>query len=144
MVKHRKLLRNSPNKKKINAKLQGEISKFNNDILKIKSAFESLKEEHALLLNELNNSSKEIVTKNYGKECETCLTLQNEISSLKLQLEETSKSPKEFDIIPCKVRHHSKKSNKKKTFFKKENGKNRKSKSICHYCGTLGVRLFKL
>jgi Skp family chaperone for outer membrane proteins len=58
MVKHRKLLRNSPNKKKINAKLEGEISKFNNDILKIKSAFESLKEEHALLLNELNNSSK--------------------------------------------------------------------------------------
>jgi hypothetical protein len=42
------------------------------------------------------------------KECETCFTLHNEISSLKLQLEEASKSPKEFAIQLCKIRHNPK------------------------------------
>jgi hypothetical protein len=42
------------------------------------------------------------------KECETSSTLHNEISSLKLQLEEASKSPKEFVIQLCKIRHNPK------------------------------------
>jgi Txe/YoeB family toxin of Txe-Axe toxin-antitoxin module len=120
--------------KKMNAKLEEEIAKLKNDNMKITSAFESLKEEHALILNELNKSSKETMSINQDKECETCPTLQIQIKSLKLQLEEASNIPMEFAILPSKIRLDSKKSNKKKKFYKRRNNKNWKSKATILSC----------
>ena len=123
--------------------------KLESKISKLKEAFESLRDEHALLVNEkilspTIESSKENSLKydnwmDYTS-CEICPSLHEEIKSLNKKLEQVSKGSMTFAMNSKDERTHFQRPYSKYSYVRKHKN-HRKSHAPtirCHYCGRSG------
>ena len=125
------------------------ILKLESEISKLKEAFESLRDEHALLVNEKIVSptidSPKTKSPKYDNwmdfaSCKTCPSLHEEINSLNKKLECVSKGTMTFAMNSKEERTSLKRHYTKYSYVKKnKNHSKTYGPTIrCHYCGISG------
>ena len=125
------------------------ILKLESEISKLKDAFESLRDEHVLLVNEKIVSptieSPKTKSPKYDNwmdfaSCEICPSLHEEINSLNKKLESVSKGTMTFSMTSKDERAHFKRPYTKYSYVRK-NSNHSKTHALtirCHYFGISG------
>jgi len=125
------------------------ILKLEYKISKLKIAFESLRDEHALLVNEkivsLTIESPKTESPKYDNwmnfaSCKTCPSLHEEINSLNKKLKRVSKGTMTFAMNSKDERVPFKRPYTKYSYVRRYNNRNKTHVPTirCHYCGISG------
>lgn len=136
-----KTLRELRTQKRLVKALKEEISMLKNNVTIQTSALETLKDEHANIVNEQFDTYKSHPDFKYVSSCVHCPKLQEDIVLLKEKLVKANSKSVEFNMSPSDSRPPFRKPYAKYSYVKSNNRKYRKPyvyKVRCHYCSKIG------